>query len=479
MKNCEGLEESLRQLEYDNNYLQDENKELIKHIRVKEDEISALKDGVKALEDICADLTHRENERKKESCLKLDDLKSKLLAKEDELRLVKKRHDCEYNELAKNHGSFLTKILAEVEEMGATLYKALKSLTAKKPEHFKSKNALEFLKHLKKSVNSLADQSSELDLKMKQLKLDYEAQTKTLNKVSNEKKLLRKEVDEIRKKNEAHNKENAKIEREKETVKTELTRTKNLLQTTKFRLDEFKANARTTKRENESVLQEKLDIETALKNYGFNIKTLLENKDDPLFNIPNYLNKINLKHESFGEICKNRFCLKTITKLMLDSSLDLNSIVTMLQCSCGCYESNEAKKILFENTNFLAKLLDWLKTIIINNDEKVEMQEAQDIESKEDVSEHTILSENNDTVKKKICEDKMSPLQNMENCIDQAENTKSMSWNTKIIIHELKRVCTLLEHVTNIGEEEGFILINAFSIWLKKLFEHSCDSILM
>ncbi|XP_046848207.1 golgin IMH1-like [Xenia sp. Carnegie-2017] len=200
LKNCEGLEESLRQLEYDNNYLQDENKDLIKHITVKEDEISALKDGVKALEDICADLTHRENERKKESCLKLDDLKSKLLAKEDELRLVKKRHDCEYNELAKNHGSFLTKILAEVEEMGATLYKALKSLTAKKPEHFKSKNALEFLKHLKKSVNSLADQSSELDLKMKQLKLDYEAQTKTLNKVSNEKKLLRKEVDEIRKK---------------------------------------------------------------------------------------------------------------------------------------------------------------------------------------------------------------------------------------------------------------------------------------
>ncbi len=176
------MEQSLKQLKTDNNLLKREKTGLLQEITTKEEEIAALKEQATSLKVTCDALSQKEEREAKTSYVELDNLKSQLLTKEDELAFAKRRHENEYKELAKNHGMFLAEVLTEAQEINTTVYTALRSSTKAKTEICKTNNVLLLIKQLKQDILTLSDKSSILEITVKQLRDEVESQAKTLTK---------------------------------------------------------------------------------------------------------------------------------------------------------------------------------------------------------------------------------------------------------------------------------------------------------
>ena len=386
------MEQSLKQLKTNNNLLKREKTGLLQEITTKEEEIAALKEQATSLKVTCDALSQKEEREAKTSYVELDNLKSQLLTKEDELAFAKRRHENEYKELAKNHGMFLAEVLTEAQEINTTVYTALRSSAKAKSESCKTNNVLLLLKQLKQDILTLSDKSSILEITVKQLRDEVESQAKTLTKVTNEKRVLKEQVVETDKQNKALVKEKVKLEREKASLKAETTRAKNMSQTCKARLEEFKANARSAKREKEIAQREKQDIEMVMKNLGIDYKTLLSNgknnkdvqrnasladlkqikttKENEIENSENVSEFDASSHvkpnsetseessninEIITIITKDGICLKQVVELITNGYLNLDLLTDALYCNCGCYKSEAAVKQFQENVPFIAR----------------------------------------------------------------------------------------------------------------------------
>ena len=404
------MEESLKQLKTNNEVLQCEKTRLLGEIKTKGEEIGSLKEQTTSLKMICDEFSQKEEREAKTSYIDLDNLKSQLLTKEDEFEFAKRKHENEYNELAKNHGMFLAEVLTEAQEINATVYAALRSSAKTKPVNRKTNNVLQLLKQLKQDILALSDKSGVLEITVKQLRDEVESQAKTLTKVTSEKKLLKEQVVEASEQNKTLVKEKAKLERDKETLKAEAARAKNMSQTCKARLEELKANARSAKREKEVVLREKQDIEMGLKNLGIDYKALLLNETNEKVvqkieqqNLEN--NSTNLtevtecqdpkqikttkENESSEEvrefdtavhakpngetneqscklkdiltrITKDGFCLKRTTEFIAQGYLNVELLTKSLYCRCGCYKNEATQKQFLEHFPSLARRIESL-----------------------------------------------------------------------------------------------------------------------
>lgn len=299
LEKSEAMEQSLKELKTDNEFLQQQKTELWDDVKVKEDEIATLKEQATSLKKACHALSQGKQNEIKASYIEMDNLKSQLLTKEEELAFVKRKSENEYQELAKCHGLFLGQILAEAQEINLKLFTASRNYAESRPEIHKTTSVLLLLKQLKQDIEALSDKSSALEITVKQLRNDIENQSTTLEKVSNDKKLLKDEIAEVNQQNKALVKDKAKLERDNESLRKEAVRIKNTSQTFKVRLEELKANVRSAKRENETVLREKQNIEMVLKGLGIDYKSLFSQTEGKRNNDAAQSNKLqNLKTNS-------------------------------------------------------------------------------------------------------------------------------------------------------------------------------------
>lgn len=401
----------MRQLRSDNTLLNREKNDLVNKIKTKEDEVATLKEQVTSLRVTCEELSQWKESKDQRSYIELDSLKSLLLAKEDEIEVMTRKHHNEYKELTKNHGMFLAEVLKESQEINKTLFAALRSSAKSNNQLHKTYNVLQLLSQLKQDVLTLSDKSSVLEITVQQLRDEAESQAKTLMKVNNEKRSLKEQLVDVDKKNKALVKEKAKLEREKQTLKAEATRAKSMSQTCKARLEEFKANARSAKREKELVQHEKLDLEVILKNLGVDHKALMLNgkntrsKEENLDNAEEHpppilersfedlkqmkpamhcelqtpadvarqidasphdtsnrgeTNELSRKLvEIFTRIAEDRLCLKQITELAAQD-LNVEKLADTFHFNCGCYNSETIRKEYLEN---IPLLTCWLESL--------------------------------------------------------------------------------------------------------------------
>ena len=486
------MEQSLKQLKTENNLLKREKTGLLQEITTKEKEIAAFKEQASSLKATCKAISQTEEKEAKTSYIELDNLKSQLLTKEDELELAKRKHENEYKQLAKNHGMFLADVLNEAQEINNILYTPLRSnLTKPKPEARKTNNVLLLLKQLKQDILTLTEKSNVLEVTVKELRDEVETQAKALTKVTNEKRVLKEQVAETEKQNKALIKEKAKLEREKETLKAEATRAKNMSQNCKARLEEFKANARLAKREKEIVQREKQDIETMLKNHGVDYKALLLNigkSDKDLETLkdlkrPEATNESEIQNstsdktneqsyklnEIITRITKDGICLKRVVELISKGYLNVEELVETLYCKCGCYESEAAQREFLENIPLLAQCV----AALVNS--KMSMEMAEDFVAKLEQfqSENNLLKSERSKYEKSL-ENYKELVRGYSHIVHELEERVVGVREMKCINRELEKYSVLLEQqkdgmgIQFVGIHEGLNLIHAMFQRLKR-----------
>ena len=508
------MEQSLKQLKADNELLQREKTELVEQVKVKEEEVCLFKEEATSLQMTCDALSQKKKCEKNASYIELDNLKGQLLSKEDELELVKRKHVSEYNELAKSHGKFLAEVLTEAQDINATLYSALRDSAKLKPEIHKTNNVLQLLKRLKDDVLALSDKSCALEINVRQLRDEVEVQGKTLTKVTNDKKLLKEQVEEVSKENKSLVKEKAKLDREKEGLKTEATRAKNMSQSCKVRLEECKASSRSVKRENETLLREKQETESILKSLGLDYKTLLSdrknnataktNRQQNLKSNPAMLqdesnpkpktiegsetqnseeakklgtsSQAKASDKKSEQSCrvlkdfitiveKDKVCLKRLTELIANGDLNVELLVKSLFCRCGCLKDEAMQKQFVES-------VPWLNRCIKSIEAKSKMADDLSNALEKLKTENQMVKQERSEIEKSL-ENYKEMVHGYTVIVQELEENVVGVREMKCINRELEKYSVLLEKQTEglgtqlVRVHEGMNLIHAMCQRLK------------
>ena len=257
------LQKSLKEIKSDNLQLQSQKTHLQKTVKTQVETITTLQEHVSSLKKKYDQIVHKNGAEKDAKMLELDGIRNHMKSKDALLKSVEETNQKLSEDLVKNHKELLSTISDEARKILQELSKLLgSSLTSS------DQDPVTLLQQANCHLSVLSENTAPLQRTVEKLKANVESQTKSISKLSSEKKTLKVELLEVGKQNKTLQKEKAKLQREIESLKKESIKAKNLSQSFKTRLEELKANIRCIRREKDHVVQEKKSIQSKLKKLG-------------------------------------------------------------------------------------------------------------------------------------------------------------------------------------------------------------------